>query len=59
MDSLTGSSAEGTLRCATPSIGSPARGARGIPFSKEVMAGDLPPNFHTIAIAEYDGPTEP
>ncbi|KAL0449249.1 UNVERIFIED_CONTAM: hypothetical protein Slati_1481300 [Sesamum latifolium] len=40
-------------------MGAPAEEQPGIPFTKEVMADELPINCRTPAIAEYDGTTDP
>ncbi|KAL0383729.1 UNVERIFIED_CONTAM: hypothetical protein Scaly_0660200 [Sesamum calycinum] len=40
-------------------MGAMAEEQTGIPFSKGVMADELPMNCHTPAIAEYDGTTDP
>ncbi|KAL0453930.1 UNVERIFIED_CONTAM: hypothetical protein Slati_1371100 [Sesamum latifolium] len=40
-------------------MGAPAEEQLGIPFTKEIMADELPVNCRTPAIAEYDGTTDP
>ncbi|KAL0439293.1 UNVERIFIED_CONTAM: hypothetical protein Slati_2412300 [Sesamum latifolium] len=40
-------------------MGAPAKELAGIPFTEEVMADELPVNYWTPAIAEYDGTTDP
>ncbi|KAL0434251.1 UNVERIFIED_CONTAM: hypothetical protein Slati_2759400 [Sesamum latifolium] len=39
-------------------MGAPAEEQAGIPFTEEVMADELPVNWRTPAIAEYDGTTD-
>ncbi|KAL0361737.1 UNVERIFIED_CONTAM: hypothetical protein Sradi_3858200 [Sesamum radiatum] len=40
-------------------IGVPVEEQLGIPFTKEVMADELPVSYRTPVIAEYDGTTDP
>ncbi|KAL0458849.1 UNVERIFIED_CONTAM: hypothetical protein Slati_0512100 [Sesamum latifolium] len=40
-------------------MGAPAEEQAGIPFTEEVMADELPVNYRTPAIAEYDGTIDP
>ncbi|KAL0400020.1 UNVERIFIED_CONTAM: hypothetical protein Sradi_2345300 [Sesamum radiatum] len=40
-------------------MGAPAEKQAGIPFTEEVMADELPVNCQTLAIAKYDGTTDP
>ncbi|KAL0415982.1 UNVERIFIED_CONTAM: hypothetical protein Slati_3430100 [Sesamum latifolium] len=40
-------------------MGAPAEEQTSIPFTEEVMADELPVNCRTLAIAEYDGTTDP
>ncbi|KAL0462485.1 UNVERIFIED_CONTAM: hypothetical protein Slati_0136100 [Sesamum latifolium] len=40
-------------------MGAPAEEQAGIPFTEGVMADELPVNYQTPAITEYDGTTDP
>ncbi|KAL0289408.1 UNVERIFIED_CONTAM: hypothetical protein Sradi_7074600 [Sesamum radiatum] len=40
-------------------MGAPAEEQPGIPFTEEVMMDQLPANYRTPAITEYDGTTDP
>ncbi|KAL0313802.1 UNVERIFIED_CONTAM: hypothetical protein Sangu_2224600 [Sesamum angustifolium] len=40
-------------------MGAPIEERAGIPFTEGVMADELPMNYRTPAIAEYDGTIDP
>ncbi|KAL0297658.1 UNVERIFIED_CONTAM: hypothetical protein Sradi_6817900 [Sesamum radiatum] len=40
-------------------MAAPTEERTGIPFSEGVMGDELPINCHTLAVAEYDGTTDP
>ncbi|KAL0449185.1 UNVERIFIED_CONTAM: hypothetical protein Slati_1474900 [Sesamum latifolium] len=49
---------KGLLEVQYQIVGAPSRKQQGVPFTKRVMADELPVNCRTPIIAEYDGTTD-